>query len=174
MKDSYSFDVDDAGLDASYNAHRGAYQRIFDRLGVDYVIVKATSGAMGGSASEEFLAVAPAGGGAYSVQVTVETFQQVVEASMTALAIAAGNSNLVTLPGHLGALDLVYDGFITSHRDGIKKIGDIDPITEDILIGQTAELEKFQWFVRAHLESYTGELTHAGASGEKAAADAAR
>lgn len=61
MKDSYSFDVDDAGLNRSYDAHRGAYQRIFDRLGVDYVIVKATSGAMGGSASEEFLAVAPAG-----------------------------------------------------------------------------------------------------------------
>jgi prolyl-tRNA synthetase len=56
MKDSYSFDVDDAGLDASYAAHRDAYVRIFDRLGLEYVIVKATSGAMGGSASEEFLA----------------------------------------------------------------------------------------------------------------------
>ncbi len=55
MKDSYSFDVDDAGLDASYEAHRHAYIRMFDRLGFDYVIVKATSGAMGGSASEEFL-----------------------------------------------------------------------------------------------------------------------
>ena len=61
MKDSYSFDVDDAGLDASYAAHRGAYIRIFDRLGLDYVIVKAMSGAMGGSASEEFLAVSPTG-----------------------------------------------------------------------------------------------------------------
>jgi prolyl-tRNA synthetase, family II len=61
MKDSYSFDVDDAGLAASYQAHRDAYIRIFDRLGLDYVIVKATSGAMGGSASEEFLAVAETG-----------------------------------------------------------------------------------------------------------------
>jgi len=61
MKDSYSFDVDDAGLAASYAAHRGAYIKIFDRLGLDYVIVKATSGAMGGSASEEFLAVSPTG-----------------------------------------------------------------------------------------------------------------
>ena len=52
MKDSYSFDVDDAGLAASYQAHRDAYIRIFDRLGLEYVIVKATSGAMGGSASE--------------------------------------------------------------------------------------------------------------------------
>ena len=61
MKDSYSFDVDDAGLAASYQAHRDAYIRIFDRLGLEYVIVKATSGAMGGSASEEFLAVAEMG-----------------------------------------------------------------------------------------------------------------
>ncbi|MBM7280170.1 DNA starvation/stationary phase protection protein [Gordonia rubripertincta] len=79
-----------------------------------------------------------------------------------------------TAQAHLGALDLVYEGFITSHRDAIEKIGKIDPITEDVLIGQTAELEKFQWFVRAHLESYTGELKHSGASGEKEAADAAR
>jgi prolyl-tRNA synthetase len=61
MKDSYSFDIDDAGLDASYRAHREAYVRIFDRLGFEYVIVHATSGAMGGSASEEFLAVADTG-----------------------------------------------------------------------------------------------------------------
>ncbi len=56
MKDSYSFDIDQAGLEASYLAHRDAYIAIFDRLGLDYVIVSATSGAMGGSASEEFLA----------------------------------------------------------------------------------------------------------------------
>lgn len=56
MKDSYSFDVDDDGLRAVYARHRDAYQRIFDRLGVRYVIVSAVSGAMGGSASEEFLA----------------------------------------------------------------------------------------------------------------------
>ncbi len=55
MKDSYSFDLDDAGLEASYGRHREAYQRLFDRLGVHYVIVSAMSGAMGGSASEEFL-----------------------------------------------------------------------------------------------------------------------
>ena len=54
MKDSYSFDVDDAGLDASYDAHREAYIRIFDRLGLEHVIVSAMSGAMGGSRSEEF------------------------------------------------------------------------------------------------------------------------
>lgn len=56
MKDSYSFDMSDEGLDQSYANHRAAYQRIFDRVGLRYEICKATSGAMGGSASEEFLA----------------------------------------------------------------------------------------------------------------------
>ena len=56
MKDSYSFDIDDEGLQVSYDKHRVAYQRTFERLGMPYVIVSAMSGAMGGSASEEFLA----------------------------------------------------------------------------------------------------------------------
>ena len=56
MKDSYSFDNDEAGLAASYQAHRDAYIRIFDRLKIPYVVVSAMSGAMGGSQSEEFLA----------------------------------------------------------------------------------------------------------------------
>ncbi|GAB3459434.1 proline--tRNA ligase [Kineococcus endophyticus] len=55
MKDSYSFDVDDAGLEKSYDLHREAYVKIFGRLGLDFVIVSAMSGAMGGSRSEEFL-----------------------------------------------------------------------------------------------------------------------
>ena len=61
MKDAYSFDLDDAGLQKSYDLHREAYVRIFDRLGLDYRIVSAVSGAMGGSASEEFLAPTPVG-----------------------------------------------------------------------------------------------------------------
>jgi prolyl-tRNA synthetase len=65
MKDSYSFDVDDAGLQRSYDAHRDAYIRIFDRLGFEYVIVSAHSGAMGGSQSEEFLARAEIGEDTY-------------------------------------------------------------------------------------------------------------
>jgi prolyl-tRNA synthetase len=65
MKDSYSFDVDDAGLQRSYERHREAYIRAFDRLGLDYVIVAAMSGAMGGSASEEFLASAETGEDTY-------------------------------------------------------------------------------------------------------------
>jgi len=61
MKDSYSFDVDDAGLQVSYDLHRAAYMKIFDRLGLQYRIVSAMSGAMGGSKSEEFLAPSPVG-----------------------------------------------------------------------------------------------------------------
>jgi prolyl-tRNA synthetase len=65
MKDSYSFDLDGAGLEESYAAHRAAYQRIFDRLGLRYTAVAALPGAMGGSRSEEFLAEAPSGEDAY-------------------------------------------------------------------------------------------------------------
>lgn len=61
MKDAYSFDVTDEGLAKAYQAQRDAYERIFTRLGVDYVIVKADAGAMGGSASEEFLSPSPIG-----------------------------------------------------------------------------------------------------------------
>ena len=65
MKDSYSFDLTDEGLDQSYRRHRAAYVRAFDRLGLEYTIVSAMSGAMGGSASEEFLAACPVGEDTY-------------------------------------------------------------------------------------------------------------
>src|SRR6188472_1563625 len=65
MKDAYSFDVDDAGLQKSYDQQREAYTRIFDRLGFHYVIVQAMAGAMGGSKSEEFLATAENGEDTY-------------------------------------------------------------------------------------------------------------
>ncbi|MBF4461926.1 MULTISPECIES: proline--tRNA ligase [unclassified Rathayibacter] len=61
MKDAYSFDVTDAGLEESYQRQRDAYERIFARLGLDYVIVQADAGAMGGSRSEEFLHPTPVG-----------------------------------------------------------------------------------------------------------------
>ncbi|MGW4151780.1 proline--tRNA ligase [Micromonospora chersina] len=65
MKDAYSFDLDEAGLQAAYDRHRDAYQRIFTRLGLDFTVVHAMSGAMGGSASEEFLAATPVGEDTY-------------------------------------------------------------------------------------------------------------
>ena len=61
MKDSYSFDLDEAGLDRSYNLHDQAYRRIFDRCGLEYVAVEADSGAMGGSQSQEFMVYTEAG-----------------------------------------------------------------------------------------------------------------
>ena len=59
---------------------------------------------------------------------------------------------------------------IADHRKAIEMIGKIDPITEDMLIGQTADLEQFQWFLRAHLESSAGDLDTRGATTEKGAA----
>jgi len=79
-----------------------------------------------------------------------------------------------TVQAHLAALDLVYTGVIEDTRQGIEKTESLDPVTQDILISHAAELEKFQWFVRAHLENSGGKLAHAGKSTEKAAAKAAR
>src|SRR5690349_8721924 len=98
MKDSYSFDVDDAGLQASYDAHRAAYIRIFDRLGLSYVIVRAMSGAMGGSASEEFLATAEVGEDTY-VACTTCGYAANTEA-VTTRAPAAGSADRPPLTVH--------------------------------------------------------------------------
>ncbi|MGB7236292.1 MAG: proline--tRNA ligase [Rhodococcus sp. (in: high G+C Gram-positive bacteria)] len=87
MKDSYSFDLDEDGLKASYHAHREAYQRIFARLGVKYVIVAATSGAMGGSASEEFLAESDIGEDTY-----VRCIESGYAANVEAVTTAAPDS----------------------------------------------------------------------------------
>jgi starvation-inducible DNA-binding protein len=79
-----------------------------------------------------------------------------------------------TVPAHLAALDLVYNGVIEDTRRGIDETEKLDPVTQDILIGHSAELEKFQWFVRAHLENAGGGLAHKGTSTEKSAAKSAR
>ncbi|WP_304109414.1 Dps family protein [Mycolicibacterium bacteremicum] len=75
---------------------------------------------------------------------------------------------------HLAALDLVYTGIIEDTRKNIERLDDIDLVSQDLLIGHAGELEKFQWFVRAHLESSGGTLVHEGESTEKGAADQAR
>lgn len=85
MKDSYSFDLDEAGLARAYADHRLAYQRVFERLAVKYVIVAATSGAMGGSASEEFLAESEVGEDTF-VRCVESGFAANVEAVVTPLA----------------------------------------------------------------------------------------
>jgi starvation-inducible DNA-binding protein len=64
---------------------------------------------------------------------------------------------------HLGALDLVYDGVVSDHRSAIEAVG-VDPVTEDLLTTQSAALEQYQWFVRAHLEDKSGTLSTQGAT----------
>jgi starvation-inducible DNA-binding protein len=75
---------------------------------------------------------------------------------------------------HLGALDVVYSGIIEAHRAAIDTTDELDLVTQDMLIGQARQLEQFQWFVRAHLESADGTLSTVGASTEGAAAKRAQ
>jgi len=93
MKDSYSFDVDDDGLKSAYHAHREAYQKIFEQLAVRYVIVSAVSGAMGGSASEEFLAESEVGEDTY-VRCLESGYAANVEAVITAVPEALPTDGL--------------------------------------------------------------------------------
>ncbi len=79
-----------------------------------------------------------------------------------------------TVQAHLGALDLVYTGVIEDTRKDIERLEDLDLVSQDIFIDHAAELEKFQWFVRAHLENAGGQLANKGATTEKAAARAAK
>jgi starvation-inducible DNA-binding protein len=75
---------------------------------------------------------------------------------------------------HLGALDLVYQGVISDYREGIEQAGEVDPVTEDLLIDHSGDLEQFHWFVRAHLENAGGEVASSGATSETDAARRAR
>lgn len=81
--------------------------------------------------------------------------------------------NRALVAEHLGALDIVYNGVNATHRSAIDALAETDPVSEDMLTGQLAELEQFQWFVRAHLESSEGRLPTAAADTEKSAAKAA-
>lgn len=71
---------------------------------------------------------------------------------------------------HLGALDLVYRGVLTTYREAIGALEELDPVTQDMVIGQTEQLELFHWFIRAHLEDQGGHLSTEDAKTEKAAA----
>lgn len=75
---------------------------------------------------------------------------------------------------HLAALDQVYTGFLSSHRETLEQVGKLDPVTEDMIIAQCAQLELFQWFMRAHVEDDDGELASAGTKSERSAAAKAR
>jgi starvation-inducible DNA-binding protein len=79
-----------------------------------------------------------------------------------------------TAQAHLAALDLVYTGVIKDIRKSIDRLEDLDLVSQDFLIDHAGELEKFQWFVRAHLENSGGQLANKGATTEKAAATRAK
>lgn len=76
------------------------------------------------------------------------------------------------VPEHLAALDIVYNGVNADHRTAIDRLDELDLVSQDMLIAQLAEMELFQWFIRAHLESSGGTLPTADAKTERAAADA--
>jgi starvation-inducible DNA-binding protein len=75
---------------------------------------------------------------------------------------------------HMGALDVVYTGVIEAHREAIATTEDLDPVTHDMLVKQSGQLEQFHWFVRAHLENASGVLSTGSARTEKSAARRAR
>ncbi|MFG1813030.1 proline--tRNA ligase [Kribbella sp. NPDC049174] len=134
MKDSYSFDIDDDGLAASYELHRQAYINIFDRLGFDYVIVKAMSGAMGGSRSEEFLAIAEngedtfvrsAGGYAANVEAVVVPQAEPVDASGVPAAEVVDTPDTPTIDTLVDAMNAKHartDGREWTAADTLKNV----------------------------------------------------
>lgn len=75
---------------------------------------------------------------------------------------------------HLGALDVVYTGVIQAHREAIEATEEPDPVTQDLLIAQSGQLEQFHWFVRAHLENAAGSLSTGSSRTESTAARRAR
>ena len=130
MKDSYSFDIDDAGLAHSYQRHRDAYISTFDRLGLKYSIVSAVSGAMGGSASEEFLAPCETGedtyvlcescGFAANVEAIVTPIAQLPEANIPPLEVL-DTPNTPTIDSLVEVLNKEYGGGFTA-ADTLKNI----------------------------------------------------
>jgi len=130
MKDSYSFDVDDAGLEISYQEHRDAYIKTFDRLGMKYNIVKAVSGAMGGSKSEEFLApcstgedtyvLCPKCGFAANVEAMI-TKVEAVDSSATPAAEAFDSPNTPTIDTLVDLLNNKFGGGF-SGADTLKNV----------------------------------------------------
>lgn len=75
---------------------------------------------------------------------------------------------------HIAALDVVYRGFLESHRATLAEVAELDPVSEDLLISQCSQLELFQWFLRAHLESGSGVLSTQGTTTEQSAAGQAQ
>ena len=130
MKDSYSFDIDDAGLDLSYKRHRDAYVKTFKRLGLNYNIVSAMAGAMGGSKSEEFLTPCPTGEDTYVLcekcgyAANVEAMKTVIDApaskDIPALEVL-DTPNTPTIDSLVEVLNSQYGGGYTG-ADTLKNV----------------------------------------------------
>lgn len=130
MKDAYSFDASDEGLDASYQAQRDAYERIFQRLGLEYVIVQADAGAMGGSRSEEFLHPTPvgedtfvrsAGGYAANVEAYTTTAPEAVGWEDAPEATVFDSPDTPTIETLVAHCNRVLDGEVTA-ADTLKNV----------------------------------------------------
>ncbi len=142
MKDSYSFDVDDDGLQRSYDAHRQAYINLFDRLGLPYVIVSAMSGAMGGSASEEFLA---------PIEVGEDTFVR-----CTSCDYAANTEAVESRPPEA----IAFDGLPTAHIEDTPDTPTIQTLVA--LINGRADLRRpdRDWTAADTLKNVVVKLRH--------------
>jgi len=155
MKDSYSFDLDDAGLDLSYQQHRDAYVATFDRLGLKYNIVKAVSGAMGGSKSEEFLApcttgedtyvLCPSCGFAANVEAMV-TKVDPVDASVTPALEEIDTPNTPTIDSLVQVLNERFGGGFTgaSTLKNVMLIADGKAISVLVPGDREVDLKRFQ------------------------------
>jgi prolyl-tRNA synthetase len=155
MKDSYSFDLDDAGLDISYQKHRDAYVQTFDRLGLKYNIVKAVSGAMGGSKSEEFLApcttgedtyvLCPSCGFAANVEAMV-TKVDPVDASATPALEELDTPNTPTIDSLVQVLNERFGGGFTgaSTLKNVMLIADGKAISVLVPGDREVDLKRFQ------------------------------
>jgi prolyl-tRNA synthetase len=155
MKDSYSFDLDDAGLDISYQKHRDAYVHTFDRLGLKYNIVKAVSGAMGGSKSEEFLApcttgedtyvLCPSCGFAANVEAMVTKVES-VDASATPPLEEIDTPNTPTIDSLVNVLNERFGGGFTgaSTLKNVMLIADGKAISVLVPGDREVDLKRFQ------------------------------
>jgi len=178
MKDAYSFDIDDAGLDASYELQRAAYERVFARLGLDFVIVSAHAGAMGGSRSEEFLHPTPVGDdtfvrspGGYAAN--VEAFRTLAPAPRDASGLPAalvfdspGTPTIATLVALLNERHPREDGRAWTAADTLKNIvlalTHVDGRRELVVVGipgdRDADLKRAEaTFFPAEVEAATEE-----------------
>ena len=174
MKDAYSFDASDAGLDASYQAQRDAYERIFQRLGLEYVIVQADAGAMGGSRSEEFLHPTPvgedtfvrsAGGYAANVEAFTTAVPEPVAFDADAAPVVFDSPNTPTIDTLVAHCNASLDGEYTA-ADTLKNVvlalKHLDGTRELVVVGIPGDREVDEKraevaFAPAEVETATAE-----------------